>query len=277
MARPVASPPPALPQDREARLVPRDEAAHAPAAAPPLRPLLSAVIALLAVGHLTASVSVALFDFTAGGFVSRLDLTTEQSFGTWFPAALLAVGGAAALALARIARERRLRRGWWALGAMFVVLSLDEVAAVHEVTGEVMRRFLDLPGFLFYAWMLPALIAVVAFVVWQRAFWRALPRPLARRLLLAGAVYVVGAVGLEMVESAIFVADGARSTSFQQPGYQMLSGIEEVLEMSAAGIALLALLRHLAELAPTWLLRITPAPGIGAGPAPAARPAAAAR
>ena len=211
-------------------------------------------IASLAVGHLVYVGLDEALHFSAKGLLGRLDLTSEQNVGTWFTSGVLGLAAALAAALASITAGRVVRRGWWALAALLALLSLDEVAALHEWSGEVVAAAVeDLPPALAFAWMIPALVLLAAFVAWQRRFLTTLPRPLARRLLAAAAIFVGGAVGLEMVESALYTESGEVTLA-----YMLVAGVEETLEMLGAVLLLGALLRHLAEHAPLWRVELAP-------------------
>ena len=128
-------------------------------------------------------------------------------------------------------------------------MSLDEVAMMHEATIDLVQSALELPPFLRWGWMIPALVVMFVFVAWQWRFFKSLPAWLRTRLALAGLVYVVGAVGLEMVESQIANTMGEEEASTI---LQLLVGLEEGLEMAAAAAALLFILRYVALLAPSW-------------------------
>jgi hypothetical protein len=128
---------------------------------------------------------------------------------------------------------------------------------MHEHTQELVFDGLDLPDALVFAWVIPATAIVVAFAAWQRTFFRQLRPWLRRRLVVAGVAYVGAAVGLEIVEGALFAADSmTASTTFLA-----ICGVEEVVEMTAIAVALLALLAELLRLAPGWSLTLTAAPG----------------
>jgi hypothetical protein len=218
------------------------------------RRLLVAAVAALAAGHLLALVAEELAGFSAAGLLTRLDLSAEQSVGTWFTSGTLAAGAVLAVVLALVPGPRLVRRGWVALAAFLALLSLDEVAGLHEWAGEVIPRYAgDLPPVLEYAWVVPAVIILALFVAWQRRFLAALPRPLTRRLAVALVLYAGGAVGLEVVEGVMHADTGQVDAA-----YLLVAGVEETLEVAAAALLVLALLRHLAVEAPAWRVELAP-------------------
>ena len=216
---------------------------------------LALVIAALVFMHFASYAALAVFDSTFG-VLQLFDLAAEQSLGTWVNAALLAAVALAAAAAARsFTADRAARRGWWALAALFLLGSLDEVASFHESTVTVVRSGLEVPDLLVgAAWVIPAIGFLIVFAVWQWRFLTSLPHWLRVRLAVWGSVFVIAALGLEMAESKLYELLGAEGSSTWQI---VLTGIEEGLEMSALAVILLSLLRHLGGLAPLWHLEVS--------------------
>jgi hypothetical protein len=212
----------------------------------------------LAIGALVAAHYVALavssgLGVDTEGVLAPLDLFQERSVGTWVNAALLAAVALAAAALSSTALSRA-RRGWAAVAGLLTLASVDEVAGFHESLVDAVRATTELPSFLYYAaWVVPALAVLAAFLAWQWQFLLQLPRWLAIRFATAAGIYVAAATGFEVIESEIFASRGGRDWSGV---LQVLVGIEEGLEMSAAAVMLLVLLRRLAEQAPSWRVNV---------------------
>ena len=93
-----------------------------------------------------------------------------------------------------------------------------------------MRALVPVGGLLHFAWVIPGAAAVLLVGLIYLRFLAGQPRRLARNMVLAGAVYVGGALILEMVGGLLFETYG--------PGVQtdLVSMLEEVAEM--AGIIL---------------------------------------
>lgn len=133
------------------------------------------------------------------------DLGREGNIPSFFSAAVLVAAGlsAAVNAAARQpagAAERTWTPRWRALALVFVFLAIDEAAQIHE---EFSRLKLGLTGDLafidHYSWVLvygpAAALTGLAFL----PFLLALPRQTALLMVLSGLVYILGAVGLEVV------------------------------------------------------------------------------
>ena len=168
--------------------------------------------------------------------VPRLSLSYEHNVPTWFASSLLL---ACALAAGAIAREAgRWRRHWWGVTAVFAYASLDEAAELHEHLG----GHLETGGLLYFDWVIPAVAILGVLAAVFLPFMRGLPAATRRRLVVAGAIFLGGAVAMELplgwwVERA--GPDGL--------GYALIDWIEETLELCGASLALVALVAHRQE------------------------------
>ena len=138
---------------------------------------------------------------------------------------------------------------------MFAYLTADEYLHLHEMLTAPMRRLLHVDGLLHYAWVVPyAFIGIVLlFTLWS--FLRRLPRRVVRNMLIAGAVYVGGAMGLEMVGGKVDTLFGAHSLALV-----LLSTVEEGLEMVALTLFIGVLIDYLRGHRPDTTLTVTFAP-----------------
>ena len=85
------------------------------------------------------------------------------------------------------------------MAAIFLYLSVDEAVSIHEQMTVPLRQGLDAHGIWFSTWVIPALfLLVILFVLVFKSIWRI--STVTRWLfILAGIVYVSGAVGMEMI------------------------------------------------------------------------------
>jgi hypothetical protein len=129
------------------------------------------------------------------------DLDAEGVIPSWFASALLLIGGACAGIVAAL--ERALFdprwRGWALISGGFVVMSMDEAVGLHERIGHGIGARVQWFEAAHYAWIVPLAGVVAAAAIALLPFLRALPSPDRRRLLLAGAVFVGGALGVEAI------------------------------------------------------------------------------
>jgi hypothetical protein len=204
-----------------------------------VRNLLLAVVS----GFVLLTVVEQLVRYQASGspvvdMLGPFDATLERSISTWFSSSLLLLC-AVLMALIGYA-EGRWRRHWLALAAVFVVLSVDEAAALHERTNEPVREALGTGGFLYLAWVVPAAVLLVVLAAVFRRWARDLSPDTRRRFLVAAAIFVGGAFGLEMVGGQIADRHGEFGL-----GQGLLAAVEEAFEMTGVVLFIQGLLLEL--------------------------------
>ena len=172
--------------------------------------------------------------------VRLLDLNDENSIATWFQGLHLAFVGFLALVWGR-GEPRRTRWGWLVLGAIFFAMSLDELVSIHEQFTTPLRQLLDIDsGPFYYAWVILGLLLALTVALTMTPFLLRLPRATALGLIAAGAVFVAGAVGMEMVGASIAATPGGMT----HLTYRLAMMTEETLEMIGILLAVRALLVH---------------------------------
>lgn len=169
---------------------------------------------------------------------SLFDLDTEASFGTWFSSAMLFVAGVLTLMVAsRRGASEKGKNWWWFIGYALMVASLDEVAGLHESLNSD-PHFTALMGH----WTIPAAVLSVVFGLLLVPFFRRLPARTSVAIILAGVVYVSGAVGVE------FATIGYESTgTLETLSYNLWNAFEEGLEMLGVILYLWAVLDFMAN------------------------------
>ncbi|WP_210480422.1 hypothetical protein [Naasia sp. SYSU D00948] len=164
----------------------------------------------------------------------------ESNLWSWFSTLLLA---ALAFAFCAVGSLHRRSGGaaapYYAFSAVAVYMSIDESASLHE-------RFEDfIPQRLFmFQWLIlgvPFALLVGAAVLWLS---RRLREPLRRRLLVAGLVFLAGAVGVELVQAVVLSITGWPQSGAGRILYAGAVIVEEALEVCGVLIALWAVLRE---------------------------------
>jgi hypothetical protein len=191
---------------------------------------------------------------TSGPHNWRLfNLDREANIPTWYSTALLLLSSLALglISLATWGRERF--AGYWlGLAVIFAYLSADEAAMLHEELSHPLRILIPLPAPVRKrAWVVAGVVALVVFFLVYRRFLQALPAITRRRFVLAGMMYVTGAMVLEVVSGAVKYELGSKA-SFS---YQLTAMGEEGLEMYGVTLFIYALLSYLS--AQDGKLRIT--------------------
>lgn len=173
------------------------------------------------------------------------DLNAEGAAPAWFSSMLWA--GAAALAARcglAAAQSRRDTARWMVLAALFLFLSADEAASIHEVVGLFLERGVSGSGPFYYVWVWYgiALVLVVGLLFFR--FVMRLPARTRRAVFAAAAVYCAGALGVEMLGAA--VEDRTLSGFPLGADWSQAIAVEEGLEMLGVILLIGGLLDFLA-------------------------------
>jgi hypothetical protein len=130
-------------------------------------------------------------------------------------------------------------RQWKALSFIFLYLAVDEMCSIHELLIPILRGAMHTSGLLYFPWVIPAFFLVIIFLIVFRKFILALPNKTKIQFILAGIVYVFGALGMELIGG--YIADNYGYNTV----YGIASTIEELLEMFGVVIFINALLNYL--------------------------------
>lgn len=168
-------------------------------------------------------------------YISFFDLDEEQSIGTWFSTLILLFAGLLSLFEARYPGigPKRWHLAWWLLGVGFCLLSLDEVAGFHEFVNTIVE---DTHWTTFGAVLVIALGAVLL------PFTLALPVRTRVLFLVAGVIYVGGAVGVE--RATIWYEENDQLDTL---AYKLWTALEEFMEMVGVTLYIYAVIGHIAS------------------------------
>lgn len=169
-------------------------------------------------------------------FLSIFDLGEEGSIPTWFMAINLLVSAGLLFAHyhSNKARSIPLNRVWFFLAVLFLLLSMDEIASLHNKPS-YLAYYTGVPHEIFrsHAWV-PFGIAFVAVVgIVLIPFLRSIDLRLASLMVLSGAIFLSGSLGFEFLAAWFEYTDVAEKGSLIR---NLAVVAEETLEM--LGIAL---------------------------------------
>lgn len=157
------------------------------------------------------------------------DVDAENNLPTWFSGLLLGVTAfwVWLQADAKRAGSDRWALHWRVLAIGFFVMSLDEVAGLHETVNTVSDITWAIPG---------GIIALLVGLSFFPFLWN-LPKATRNAFVLAGCIFVGGSVGVEMI--------GAPMIEDAMP-YNLVTVVEEGMEMGSVILFLWALLKDMA-------------------------------
>ena len=128
---------------------------------------------------------------------------------------------------------------WWCLSAIFFYISLGENVSIHEHRNE----WFDFSGALTFGWIIPASVFLLVFGISYLKFLIQLPPRSCNGFIIAGVIYVRGALGIE-IPLGLWV-DATHSQG--NLGYALIDSIGESMEVLGTSLFAVALLRHLLE------------------------------
>lgn len=203
-----------------------------------VRRALFALMALVVGAGLAGELSQHVWSPGHGAGLTRLfSLSYEQNIPTWYSSSLLLACAALLALIAAGARKAGsgYTRHWWVLALGFLYISLDETVSLHEAAG-----WLRLGGVLYFSWVIPAAAVVAVVGLSYLRFLGHLPRRTRNQFIIAGVVYVTGAVLMELPLGYWTEREGSHNL-----GYGLIDLVEESLEILGMSMFLLSLLEYL--------------------------------
>lgn len=175
-------------------------------------------------------------------FNEEFNLNGEGNFPALFSSVLLLICAFLLYLTARIEEKRDSRQAkyWFWLSVIFLYLSIDENISLHEHGGLLFKEAGDLSNFLYYSWIVPAIVALAVLGSVFLQFIRDLPSSTRRQFLIAAIIYIGGAVGIESIA-------GNHDSMYGQDNitYALLVLIEESFEMFGLVIFVNALIKYI--------------------------------
>jgi hypothetical protein len=210
---------------------------------PLTRTLVGVTLVLILASTAGQAVKYLLGYQTAYGLVPLFFVGEERNIPTYYSSLLLLC---ACGLLAVIAHTgHRHARHWSALALIFFLLSIDEVVGLHEMMIRPVRETLHVGGLLYFGWVVPGIVLVLAFAGAYLRFFLDLTPQFQWLFGAAGLLYVGGALGVEML--------GGRHADLyglENLAYRMYQTVEESCEMFGLVLFIHALLRYVAQHVP---------------------------
>ena len=125
---------------------------------------------------------------------------------------------------------------WCLLAVAFLYISLDEAVTIHED----LSRLFDFGGVFYFGWVLPAAVVVVLMGIFYVPFLLHLSERTRWQFVLSGAIYVGGALGVELLLGYWTDSHGTKNL-----GYGLIDLVEESMEILGLSLFFLALLEFL--------------------------------
>jgi hypothetical protein len=163
----------------------------------------------------------------------------EGNLPSFFATFILLLSAFLLAVVAAIKRKEKdyFARYWAGLAIIFLCMAVDEAAGIHEV---LLARF-SAEGTAYIAWGMAGGALVLVFAVVYYQFYRSLNRVARRGFFIAGACFLLGALGLEMLGASLL----SQGYSDRDLAFLVVMTAEEVLEMSSIIYFISTLLNYL--------------------------------
>ena len=212
---------------------------------------IASVLAVIATLLVVASIAGQFSKYMLGhdylmGFVPLFNVDQERNIPTFFSVFLMLI---IVFILVAITIQNRMQGkehsvSWAILAFGFMFMSYDEAFQVHEELTSPVRELLGEGslGIFYFSWVIPAIILVFILALFFFRFLFKLPSQTRIQFLLAGFLFLGGAIGLELLGGRYDELYGRLNFT-----YSMLTAVEEGLEMTGLIVFIRALLRYCAH------------------------------
>ena len=168
---------------------------------------------------LVANLAIIYLRFVMGfehlkGFSHGFYFDAEANFPSLYSALAILFSAVLLWRIGGLALEKANRRSsyWKFLAIVFVFLAIDEFGSLHEYMIQPMRGImkgssLD-SGYLYFAWFIPYVIVVIFMGLVLFRFLFKLSARTRWLLIFSGAIFIAGAVGMEMVGGKYWAEQG---------------------------------------------------------------------
>lgn len=177
-------------------------------------------------------------------FINIFFVNNESNIPTYYNSMILAVvaGLAFLIASAKFAEKDKYRFEWVLLGLVFLYLSMDEAAIIHEKFSKLFKDLPDYGGLLHYKWLYAGIAAILVLTVLFIRFYLHLDNKNKILFPLAGFLFLFGAFGGEVFSGRYAEAHGTKNIP-----YTLMTHGEELLEHLGIILMIYILLRYIVE------------------------------
>ena len=174
----------------------------------------------------------------------------ESNIPTYFNTIILFIPAIlfAAIGAWKFSIKDKFKFHWIGLSLIFLYLSMDEAAILHEKLINPMRDLFNYErfgGIFYFAWVVPGIIAVLFFMLAYLRFFLHLENKYKMLFFLSLGLYVGGIIGGEMLSGHF-----AGTIGFKNFTYAAYTSMEESLEWLGCSLFIYSLLTYIQQYLP---------------------------
>ncbi|WP_378949027.1 hypothetical protein [Paracoccus sp. R86501] len=175
-----------------------------------------------------------------------LDMNGEGNLPAWFTVACWFLAGILAYFIAQVDETPHQHAAWYGIMVLSLFFSFDEMTMFHESFGSILGssigKITGVGDILFYKWLVYGVMFVVVAGLLFLPFLYRLPRSTRWRIIMAGTIFLIGALGIESLGAA---SQAGMIDLVQGRVWPFAIALEETLEMLGVILLIHALLHHL--------------------------------
>ncbi len=186
-------------------------------------------------------------------YVRLFDLNKEANIPTWYSSLILFLSSCLLFFISYYKGNKDSNQKYWkVLAIIFLYLSVDESSSIHETLNNPVRSLLHLSGIFYWSWIVPAAFVLVILFFYFFRFLLSLPKHTRNLFLLSATIFVIGAMGLEMIGGLLYSNQMDNSLASKTENF-----FEEVMEMAGVLIFIYSLLKYIKKDSVSVLVRRT--------------------
>lgn len=185
-------------------------------------------------------------------FVQLFHMNLEANIPAWFSSFLMIIISALCLIISRISGIA-IKNFFLVLSVIFILMSLDEIAGIHEILNNPVRNSLKIKGIFHWAWVVPGILVVLLFFIYFSKYFKYLNKEFLVWSILSGTVYLSGAILFEMLGGWLVSNDMSKSLYYIFEVF-----FEESLELLGLILFINTLLKYLINVKPFLNFKINP-------------------
>ena len=224
--------------------------------------VLGAIFILFVLANFAGNlIDMVAYDPKLFRYTKKLYLDRETNIPTYYASLLLLIAAVLFVFIARLKQKLNspYKYHWVLLSVIFLLMSVDETASLHEQLNKPMRLMFNPDGIFLFAWVIIAIPLFILFVIAYLRFFFHLPRKTKILFALAAGLYVGGAIGFELIGAGYVSQYGKQNMT-----YIIIASIEESMEVAGLLILIYALLDYVVSIydLKLYTLEISKASGI---------------
>lgn len=186
-------------------------------------------------------------EFILDQLMKSFYLDAEGNIVTFINALLLFIPSLilTAISIWKTSVKDKFRFHWIGLALIFLFLSIDEAAVIHENMIKPMRAIVGAEGFFYFAWIIPGIIIVAAFGLLYFMFFLHLENKFKILFMLSLGVYISGVIGGEMISGYYAANLGLKNYT-----YAVVASLEESIEYIGCSLIIYSLLKYIEHYLP---------------------------